>query len=277
MGLLARSAAARRAACSASRASTSLASPNAAWRGCAATAMAMIFQEPMTSLNPAYTVGSQMAEVLRTPSRRLARAGARPRRRTARPRRHHRAGHAPGAISAPALRRTAPARDDRHGADVRAGTADRRRTDHRARRHGAGADPAPAADAAERTRPGAAADHPRSRHRRAHGGPRLGDVCGRGGGERAGGRAVRARRRIPIRAACCAAFRCRARCGAARRSAAFPASCRASRRTSPAAPSATAARTPSAECARDMPRRQRAAGHDYLCRLPPDWTRAEAA
>ena len=27
--------------------------------------MAMIFQEPMTSLNPAYTVGSQMAEVLR--------------------------------------------------------------------------------------------------------------------------------------------------------------------------------------------------------------------
>jgi peptide/nickel transport system ATP-binding protein len=28
-------------------------------------AMAMIFQEPMTSLNPAYTIGSQMAEVLR--------------------------------------------------------------------------------------------------------------------------------------------------------------------------------------------------------------------
>ena len=26
--------------------------------------MAMIFQEPMTSLNPAYTIGSQMAEVL---------------------------------------------------------------------------------------------------------------------------------------------------------------------------------------------------------------------
>ena len=32
--------------------------------------MAMIFQEPMTSLNPAYTIGSQMAEVLRPPSRR---------------------------------------------------------------------------------------------------------------------------------------------------------------------------------------------------------------
>ena len=27
--------------------------------------VAMIFQEPMTSLNPAYTIGSQMAEVLR--------------------------------------------------------------------------------------------------------------------------------------------------------------------------------------------------------------------
>jgi ABC-type microcin C transport system duplicated ATPase subunit YejF len=27
--------------------------------------MAMVFQEPMTSLNPAYTVGSQMTEVLR--------------------------------------------------------------------------------------------------------------------------------------------------------------------------------------------------------------------
>ena len=30
--------------------------------------MAMIFQEPMTSLNPAYTIGSQMSEVLRTSS-----------------------------------------------------------------------------------------------------------------------------------------------------------------------------------------------------------------
>ena len=30
-------------------------------------------------------------------------------------------------------------------------------------------------------------------------------------------------------------------------------------------------------CARDMPRRTAAERHDYLCRLPPDWTRAEAA
>ena len=37
--------------------------------------MAMIFQEPMTSLNPAYTIGSQMAEVL-TRHRRVTRAQA---------------------------------------------------------------------------------------------------------------------------------------------------------------------------------------------------------
>ena len=32
-----------------------------------------------------------------------------------------------------------------------------------------------------------------------------------------------------------------------------------------------------AECARDVPRRQRVADHAYLCRLPPDWARDEAA
>ncbi|MBV8187858.1 MAG: ABC transporter ATP-binding protein, partial [Alphaproteobacteria bacterium] len=37
-------------------------------------AMAMIFQEPMTSLNPAYTVGSQMTEVLRRHKRARQRA-----------------------------------------------------------------------------------------------------------------------------------------------------------------------------------------------------------
>ena len=37
--------------------------------------VAMIFQEPMTSLNPAYTIGSQMAEVLER-HRRVSRAQA---------------------------------------------------------------------------------------------------------------------------------------------------------------------------------------------------------
>ena len=54
-----------------------------------------------------------------------------------------RAGGAAAAVSAPAFRRPAAARDDRHGARQPAGPADRRRADDRARRDGAGADPEP--------------------------------------------------------------------------------------------------------------------------------------
>ncbi len=39
--------------------------------------MAMIFQEPMTSLNPSYTVGEQIIEALRAASRRSTSAQAR--------------------------------------------------------------------------------------------------------------------------------------------------------------------------------------------------------
>ena len=46
-------------------------------------------------------------------------------------------------LSAPALRRPAPAHRDRDGAGPRPGAADRRRADDRARRDDAGADPAP--------------------------------------------------------------------------------------------------------------------------------------
>ena len=106
--------------------------------------MSMIFQEPMTSLNPAFTVGSQMAEVLHAPQGRLARRRARARGRADGPRRHHGAGIAARPVSAPALGRAAPARHDRDGADVRSRAAGRRRADHRARRHRAGADPAAA-------------------------------------------------------------------------------------------------------------------------------------
>ena len=31
------------------------------------------------------------------------------------------------------------------------------------------------------------------------------------------------------------------------------------------------------ECALDVPRQSAGAAHEYLCRLPPSWTRAEAA
>ena len=48
---------------------------------------------------------------------------------------------APGRLPAPALRRHAPAGDDRHGARLPPGPADRRRADDRARRDHPGADP----------------------------------------------------------------------------------------------------------------------------------------
>lgn len=38
---------------------------NAAWRGVRGARLAMIFQDPMTALDPCYSIGSQMAEVLR--------------------------------------------------------------------------------------------------------------------------------------------------------------------------------------------------------------------
>ena len=56
--------------------------------------MAMIFQEPMTSLNPAYTIGNQLEEALLR-HRRVRRREARERARVpARARRHHRGGRA---------------------------------------------------------------------------------------------------------------------------------------------------------------------------------------
>ena len=102
--------------------------------------MAMIFQEPLSALNPLMTVGEQISEVMRVhdaypgPAR-LARAG------TAGLRRPARSGHAVPRLSVPPVRRPAPARDDRHGAGAGTGAADRRRAHHRAGRDHAGADP----------------------------------------------------------------------------------------------------------------------------------------
>jgi ABC-type microcin C transport system duplicated ATPase subunit YejF len=85
-------------------------------------AMAMIFQEPMTSLNPVFTVGEQIVEVLsrhragwrgRRPSAQaLADAGAGAASR--------RPSNAVDELPAPALGRHAPARHDRHGAGLQA-------------------------------------------------------------------------------------------------------------------------------------------------------------
>ena len=105
----------------------------------AATKIAMIYQEPMASLNPAMKVGQQLMEVpmihdkvstRARPTRgrcEMVRGGA-----PARSRAHD------ALLSAPALRRPAAAHRHRHGADVEAGAAHPRRADDGARRDGRG-------------------------------------------------------------------------------------------------------------------------------------------
>ena len=101
--------------------------------------ISMIFQEPMTSLNPVFTVGFQISEaIILHQGKTLEEAealvwtcclGA-----------HSGAGKADEAISSPAVRRHAPAGDDRHGPVLPAQPFDRGRADHRARRDHSGAD-----------------------------------------------------------------------------------------------------------------------------------------
>ena len=84
--------------------------------------VSMIFQEPMTALDPVYTIGTQIAETVMRHTgcaRRgpcacvgIAGGGEDPRGRTS-----------PRQLSARTLRRPAPARDDRHGAVLRAAPA----------------------------------------------------------------------------------------------------------------------------------------------------------
>ncbi len=106
--------------------------------------IAIIFQEPMTSLNPVYTVGDQIAESVRLHEGLSRKAALRARGRDAAPGAHSHARAPRQRLPAPVLRRHAPARDDRHRAGLQAQAADRRRADHRARRDDPGPDPGPA-------------------------------------------------------------------------------------------------------------------------------------
>ena len=139
----------------------------------------IIFQEPMTSLNPLHTIERQIGEILQLHRGLTGERRAQAHPRTADPGRHPRPGEPAQELSAPAVRRPAPARDDRDGARQRAGPADRRRADHRARRHRAGADPQAAQGDAGPARHGDAVHHPRPRHRAQDRRPRLRDEKGK--------------------------------------------------------------------------------------------------
>ena len=152
---------------SGSRARSSIGRPAKQMRHIWGQEMAMIFQDPMTSLNPLMKIGEQITEPLQVPPRdELARRRGRPPSACSRDVRIPEAGASARPVPARAVRRHAPAGDDRHRAGVRPDAALRRRADHRPRRHRAGADPRPDRRAAPGAQHVGDPRHPRPRRRR---------------------------------------------------------------------------------------------------------------
>ena len=136
----------------------------------------LVLQEPMTALNPVYTVGSQIAEALEVHG--LARGQAARARaielldavRVPDPQR--RVDEYPHQLSGGLRQRALIAA----ALACQPQAAHRRRADDRPRRHDPGPDPRSAARSEGAIPPRAAAHHPRSRRRRAAGGSRRRDV-----------------------------------------------------------------------------------------------------
>ena len=80
--------------------------------------IAMIFQDPLSSLNPVLTIGRQITEAARDASPHQRERGPEAGDRAARAGRHPRRGQARQQLPAPVQRRDAPARDDRDGAQL---------------------------------------------------------------------------------------------------------------------------------------------------------------
>ena len=140
--------------------------------------IAVIFQEPMTAMNPVYTIGFQIVETHPLALRPLAQGGQGPRHRAAQAGGDPRAGAPLRRVPAPALGWAAPAGDDRAGTGLRAAAAGRRRADHGARRDRAGRDPQADARPARAGQRRDRADHPRHGRGGRHGRPHRGDAAG---------------------------------------------------------------------------------------------------
>ena len=146
----------------------------------------------MTSLNPVHKVGCPDRRGDPAPQGRIAEGSQGAGARGAEGGRHPAGRAAHRRLSAPVLRRHAPARDDRDGPRQRAVAAHRRRADDGPRRDDAGADPRADAQAPGRLRHRDHHDHPRPRRRRRDRRRGRRHVRGAGGREGSGQRAVRA-------------------------------------------------------------------------------------